>query len=145
MKQCCADVVVEMQADVEAGKWLKLFLAATPFILLLPDLIPAGSAGEAAQAVAEKMATMAADQVLGNINKGMAKPDFVTAIQAVDVIILGNLSGYAASHMVRHIGTKDGNVWSRLAEAYSPTQKRGNNGNGEVNSGEGWFPWSWFE
>lgn len=141
MKECCANVVVEMQAQVEQGNWLKLFLAASPFILMLPDLIPAGSAREAAEAVAEKMATMAADKVLGNVNTGAKKPDFVDAIQAVDKIILGTLSQLASSHMVRHIGTKDGNVWQRVGEVYSPTQPGAGSGTG---TGDSWFPWNWF-
>lgn len=144
MKECCADVTVEMQETVEAGKFLKLFLAASPFILLLPDLVPGGSAREVAGAVAEKVAILTAEKALTNINKGMAKPDFVNAIQAVDIIVLGTLSGYAAKHMLKHHGTKDANVWQKLAEAYSPTVQRGGNGD-SAPKGESWFPWSWFE
>ena len=145
MKECCANVVVEMQNQVELGKWLKLMLAASPFVLLLPDFTPPGSAKNAASAVVEKMAIMTAEKALGNINSGVKKPDFVDAIQAVDKIILGTLSQLAAAHMVRHIGTRDGNVWTQLAQAYSPTQPGAGSGNGS-DSGEStsWFPWNWF-
>jgi hypothetical protein len=141
MKQCCADKLVEMQEYAELKTVLQFLLAASPFILLLPDLAPARSAKEAAGAVAEKMAVMAAEKALGNINTGVAKPDFVTAIQAVEIIVLGQLSGMAAQHMIRHNGTKDGNVWQKLAESYSPTAQRG----GGVTNSDSWFPWSWFE
>ena len=56
MKSCCSDLTVKMQEQVELGKWLKLFIAASPFVLLLPDLTPGGSAREVAGSIAEKMA-----------------------------------------------------------------------------------------
>jgi len=143
MKQCCADLTVKMQEQVELGKWLKLFIAASPFVLMLPDLTPGGSAREVANSIAEKMAVMKAEQVLKNINKGMTKPDFADAIVAVDKIILGTLSQMAAGHIPRHIGTGDSNVWQKLAEAYSP-QTRPGGGGGQAGGGS-WFPWSWFE
>jgi hypothetical protein len=142
MKECCANVVVEMQTQVELGKWLKLFLAASPFLLIIPDLTPPGTAKEAAGAVIEKMAIMTTEKVLSNIDQGVKKPDFADAIQAVDKIILGTLSQLAASHMVRHVGTKEGNVWTKLAQAYSPTQARA--GGGNTDESGSWFPWNWF-
>jgi hypothetical protein len=142
MQSCCSDLLIDMQAQVEQGNWLKLFLAASPFILLLPDMIPARSAQEAAGMVAEKVAIMTADKALANISKGIAKPDFVTAIQAVDIITLGTLSAPAFSHSLRHGGSKVQYVWQKLAEAYSPKPRKGG---GSAPAEEGWSPWSWFE
>lgn len=143
MKQCCADVAVRMQEQVELGNWLKLFLAASPFVLMVPDFVPGGSAREVAESIAEKLATTAGEQILKNIDKGTKKPDFVDAIQAVDTIILGTLSQIAASHIPRHVGSSNGAVWQKLAEAYSPTLQRG--GAPAAAPSGSWFPWSWFE
>ncbi len=142
MKECCSDLTVKMQEQVELGKWLKLFIAASPFVLMLPDLTPGGSAREVAHSIAEKMAVMKADQILKNIDQGIKKPDFADAIVAVDKIILGTLMQMAAAHIPRHIGTSDSSVWQKLAEAYNPTNQP--NGNGKKPAESGWFPWSWF-
>lgn len=133
MKSCCADKVKEMQDVVVLGKWLTLFLAASPFILMLPDLLLPGNSEEAAQAAAEKITGMAADKALDNVTKGMAKPDFVDAIQAVDKIVLGKLNSIAGIHMLRHQGT-DRAVWDKMRLAYDPTQQTSG-------SGGGWFSW----
>ena len=129
MKSCCIEVTKEMEDVVVLGKWLTLFLAASPVILMLPDFIPPA---DAAQALAEKMATMAANKALSNINKGMATPGFADAIQAVDKIILGKLNGLAGIHMLRHSGTEQV-IWDKLRIAYDPTQQNNNSG--------GWFSW----
>lgn len=134
MKSCCSEKAKEMQDVVVLGKWLTLFLAASPFVLLIPDFAPPGNAGEAAKALAEKMAVMTAEKALSNVNSGMAKPDFANAIQAVDKIVLGKLNGIAGVHMLRHQGTERA-VWDKLRLAYDPTQQNGSSGGG------GWFSW----
>lgn len=144
MKSCCADLTVRMQEQVELGKWLKLLLAASPFVLLLPDLTPGGTAREVAGSIAEKMAVMTGEKALKNIQAGMKKPDFADAINSVDHIILGTLSQMAAGHIPRHIGTSDGIVWQKLAESYSPTMRQ-QPGGGTAKPSESWFPWSWFQ
>lgn len=141
MKSCCSDLTVKMQEQVELGKWLKLLIAASPFVLLLPDLTPGGSAREVAASIAEKMAVMTGEKALKNIQSGIAKPDFADAINSVDQIILGTLSQMAAGHIPRHVGTSEGVVWQKLAQSYSPTLNKKPAAKPEPS--ESWFPWLW--
>lgn len=141
MKSCCSDLTVRMQEQVELGNWLRLFLAASPFVLLLPDLTPGGSAREVAASIAEKMAVMTAEKALKNVESGIRKPDFADAVMAADQIILGTLSQMAASHIPRHIGSSDSAVWQKLAQSYSPTLKK--EPVQPTKPAESWFPWLW--
>lgn len=139
MERCCAEKIVEMQGDVQAGKWLKLLLAASPFILIIPDLDPSTDLGGARDAVIEKIVNLAADKALGNVNKTAALPDFADACRAADCATVNSLAQRASEHMVRHFGSKEFHVWQRMAEAYTNAVR---DGNCAVPAG-GWLPWNW--
>lgn len=145
MDKCCADTLIKMQEEVRAGDWLKMFLFASPFLMIIPDLIPPRSAKEAAEVVLEKMAVMTADKALSNIQKGKSKPDFVDAIRAVDVMVCNNLQRIAGQHgLFSHRGTRDGQVWINLAAAYNKKVVEGaRGGNGQKEEESSWLPWLW--
>ncbi|HMS09563.1 MAG TPA: hypothetical protein PKE66_08775 [Pyrinomonadaceae bacterium] len=120
-----------MQAVGELGTALQVFLAASPFILILPDLLPPGSASEAVETLAEKLAVMAGEKVVANVTNSASLPDFADAVRAVNAIALGRMHQLAQIHSLRHAqGITEGQLWKSLREIYDP--------NGELQKGGGW-------
>lgn len=124
LPQCCRRVVTEMQAIGELGMTLKLFLAASPFVLILPDLLPPGSAAEAAETLGEKLIQMAGEKVVTNVTNTAALPDFADAVRAAHAISLNRMHQLAQIHSLRHGGgATEGRLWTALQGIYSPDGK----------------------
>ncbi len=131
LPSCCRKTVADMQAVGELGTALQVFLAASPFILILPDLLPPGSASEAVETLAEKLAVMAGEKVVANVTNSASLPDFADAVRAVNAIALGRMHQLAQIHSLRHAqGITEGQLWKSLREIYDP--------NGELQKGGGW-------
>jgi hypothetical protein len=140
MQKCCAEKIVEMQADVQAGKWLKLLLAASPFILVIPNLDPTTDLKGARDFIVEEVAKIAAEKALSNIRKGASLPDFADACRAAGCLTVGNLAKRASEHMLRHMSRPEFFMWQQMSEAYTAAVRDGNCS--EPATG-GWLPWVW--
>ena len=131
LPSCCRTTLTNMQAIGELGAALQVFLAASPFILILPDLLPPSSAKEAAETLAEKLAVMAGEKVVKNVTNTASLPDFADAIKAVNAIAVGRMHQLAQIHSLRHApGITEGQLWKSLREIYDP--------DGEMRQGGGW-------
>lgn len=131
MKSCCASAFEDIQAVGELGEALSLFMAASPFILILPDVLPPGSAKEAAATLAEKVSVMAADKVLSNVTKGTKLPDFADSVRNLKELTIGRMHQFAMIHSLRHPKFSDeGQIWTLILETYDP--------NGAIRNTKGW-------
>ena len=138
LKGCCRNKIQAMIKEANMGASLQMFLAASPFILILPDLIMPGSATEAAETLGEKLATEAGTKVVETVAKTSALPDFADAVKAVNKITLNMLHTMAFAHSNSHArGITEGRLWSEFVNIYSP--------DGEIrNSGGGSWDWNPF-
>ncbi len=124
LPQCCRMTVTQMQGIGELGSALKLFLAASPFVLILPDLLPPGSAAEAAETLGEKLIVMAGETVVTNVTKTGALPDFSDAVMAAHDIALNRMHQMAKIHALRHkTFATEGRLWAAFDQIYSPDGK----------------------
>lgn len=124
LPQCCRKKVTDMQAVGELGTALQLFLAASPFILILPDLLPPGSAREAAETLGEKLIQMAGETVVTNITKTATLPDFADSVRAAHAISLNLMHQIACAHSLTHGSfATEGRLWTALQAIYSPEGK----------------------
>lgn len=128
---CCRTTLTNMQAIGELGTALQVFLAASPFILILPDLILPGSSKEAVETLSEKLVQMTGEKILDNVTHKSSLPDFADSIKAVNAITLGRMHHLAQIHSLRHAsGVTEGQLWKKLREIYDP--------DGELQKGGGW-------
>ena len=81
LPKCCGRALEQMIGCAELGSALKVFLAASPFVLILPDVLPPGSAKEAAETLCEKAYEMSADKVLSNVVDTSSLPDFADSVR----------------------------------------------------------------
>ena len=131
MKHCCKTTLENMQGVAELAGALKVFLAASPFILILPDLILPGSSREAIETLGEKVITLSADKVLSNVTKSSALPDFADSVRNVHEIALNKMHQFAQIHSLRHVGGTEGQIWRKFQNIYDE--------NGAIrSSGGGW-------
>ena len=131
LPSCCRTTLTNMQAVGELGTALQVFIAASPFILILPDLLPPSSAKEAGETLGEKLVQMAGEKVVINVTKTAALPDFADAVKAVNAIALGRMHQLAQIHSLRHApGITEGQLWKSLREIYDPES--------EMRKGGGW-------
>lgn len=131
LASCCRRVIGEMQAVGELGTALRVFLAASPFVLILPDLLMPTSSKEAVETLTEKLVTMAAEKVVENVTNVSQLPDFADAVRDVSEVAVGRMHMLAKIHSLRHApGITEGQLWQKLREIYDP--------NGEIRDGGGW-------
>ncbi len=131
MRSCCAKAFEDIQAVGELGEALSLFMAASPFILILPDVLPPNSAKEAAATLSEKVSVMAADKVLGNVTKGTKLPDFADSVRNLKELTVRRMHQLATIHAIRHPKFSDeGKVWTLILETYDP--------DGTIRNSRGW-------
>ncbi len=131
LKGCCKQAVLNMQNCGELGTALQVFLAASPFVLILPDLLMPGSSTEAIETLSEKIVQMTGEKVVTNVTKTSNLPDFADAVLAVNAITLNTMHLIAHSHSLCHApGVTEGQLWVELKEIYNPK--------GEIRSGGGW-------
>ena len=128
---CCRRTLADMQAIGELGAALSFFLAASPFVLILPDLLLPGSAKEAVETLTEKVSVMAGEKVVKNVTNTASLPDFADAVRAVNQITIMRKHQFAQMHSLRHArGVTEGQLWQSLSEIYDP--------DGELRKGGGW-------
>ena len=136
LKRCCQNKVIEMQGLAELGQALQVFIAASPFILILPDVLMPGSSREAVDTLAEKLTHMAGDKVVKKVTGSSALPDFADAVRAVNAITLNRLHDLAFIHSLRHRGNSqtEAKLWKQFEAIY--------NKDGAIRSGSG-AGWDW--
>jgi hypothetical protein len=110
MESCCVEVLATMQNRIEASKWLKILLVASPFVLLL-EHAPEEQA-------AELLKDMAVETAVEKITKGGKLPEVADAVKSVDVILRNRLNQDATLHYLDHQGTV-ARFWERLAALYA--------------------------
>ena len=110
MEPCCVDVLVTMQDRIEASKWLKILLVASPFILLLPHAPH--------EQAAELIKDMAVEKAVEKITEGGKLPEIADAVRSVDVILRNRLHQDAILHYLTHHGTA-ARFWERMAAVYA--------------------------
>lgn len=140
MKKCCSEKIVEMQEDVQAGKWLKLLLAASPFILVVPNLDPTTDIDGARDFVVEEIIKISVEKAKSTVDKTVSLPDFADACQAADCFTVNSLAQKASSHAVMHsVASTEFQIWTRMARGYAEAVA----GRVCTPPASGWFPWNW--
>ncbi len=140
MKQCCSEKIVEMQGDVQAGKWLKLLLAASPFILVVPNLDPTTDINGARDFVIEEIIKVTVEKAKSTVNKTVSLPDFADACQAADCFAVNSLAQKAWKHAVSHpVSSPEFQIWTRMGGAYTDAVA----GRVCTPPASGWLPWNW--
>jgi hypothetical protein len=109
MQACCVEVLQTMQDRIEASRWLKMMLVASPFIILLPE--------SPVEQAADLLKDMAVEKAVERINEGSKLPDVADAVKAVDVILRSRLHDDAVMHYIRHSGP-EARFWQKLADVY---------------------------
>jgi hypothetical protein len=109
MQACCVEVLQTMQDRIEASKWLKIMLVASPFVILLPEN-PIEQAGDL-------LKDLAVEKALERVNEGAKLPDVGDAVKAVDVILRSRLHDDAVMHYIKHSGAA-AQFWEKLANLY---------------------------
>jgi hypothetical protein len=109
MQACCVEVLKTMQNRIEASRWLKIMLVASPFIILLPDS-PVEQAGDL-------LKDLVVEKAVERVNEGAKLPEIGDAVQAVDVILRSRLHDDAVMHYITHNGP-EARFWQKLAEIY---------------------------
>lgn len=131
IKGCCRNAISAMINTGSLGSSLQILLAASPFVLILPDVLPPGSAKEAATTLGEKLVQMSGEKVLENINKTSTLPDFADSVRNANEVALGMMHRTATLHALTHAnGITEGQIWVKLTEIYDEK--------GEIRSGGGW-------
>lgn len=131
LKGCCRIAIQQMITQAELGSALQVFLAASPFIMILPDLLLPGSASEAAETLAEKLVQMPGEKVVENVTKTASLPDFADAVRAVNAISLNYLHLKSFTHANCHArGLTEGQLFAEFKRVYDPE--------GEIRQGGGW-------
>ena len=113
MEQCCVTVLETMQDRIEASKWLKIMLIASPFVLLLEH--------EPREQLAELLKDMVVDKAVEKITKGGELPEVAEAVKAVDTILRNRLHQDCQLEWLHHHG--DGaaaRFWAIFGALYSP-------------------------
>lgn len=139
MKQCCAEKIVEMQEYVQVSKWLKLLLAASPFILIIPNLDPTMNLSAAREFALEEICKIAAEKARGTLMQKVKLPDFADACKSADCLTVNYLSSMALQHSNRHLMQPEGYLWQQMAQSYAQAVQKGQCSE-PVN---GWMPWNW--
>jgi hypothetical protein len=130
LDDCCRRALENMQGCAELGVALKVFLAASPFILILPDMLPPSSSKEAIETLGEKVVQMSGEKVLSNVVDTSALPDFADSVRNVNDIAVNRMHHFAQIHSLRHAGgNTEGKLWAKLREIYDP--------DGEIRTGGG--------
>ncbi len=100
--------------------WFQRFVAASPFVLIIPDLDPTSGSRDLLQTGLQKSGEMAYSMASNTVYKNKTLPDFVDAVRNIGRISYGQLRDTATSHATLHI-TKDksiANFWMNMARAY---------------------------
>ncbi len=140
MKPCCAEKIIEMQEEIQAGKWLKLLLAASPFILIIPSLDPTTDIDGARDFIIEEIIKISVDKAKSSLGKAVTLPDFADACQAADCFTVNALAQKASSHAIRHPpGSPEFLIWMKMAESYTNAVAGGQC----AAPAGGWLPWNW--
>lgn len=138
MKQCCAEKIVEMQKYIQVGKWLKLLIAASPFIMVAPNLDPTTNLDGARDFIIEEISKIAVEKARGTLTKATSLPTFADACKAADCITVNYLAGMAQAHANRHLMNPEQFLWEKMAQSYLSAVV---NGNCSQPVG-GWFSWN---
>ncbi len=129
-----------MQKDVQAGKWLKLLLAASPFILIIPNLDPTTDIDGARDFIIEEIIKLSVDKAKSTMGKAVTLPDFADACRAADCFTVNSLAQKASSHAIKHsVTSAEFQIWMKMAESYTNAVAGGNC----AAPAGGWFPWNW--
>ena len=131
LKSCCRNALIGMIKTGEMGSALQVLLAASPFVLILPDILPPGSSKAAIETPGEKLVEMSCDEVLGNIIDTSSAPDFADSVRNASEMTLGFMHRTALIHSLTHAkGLTEGQIWEKLKEVYDEE--------GAIRSGGGW-------
>lgn len=120
MIDCCVEKLKYMHGIADYFWWFQRFVAASPFILIVPELDPTSSSRELLQTGIQKSGEMAYSMASGKVYKNKALPDFVDAVKNIGRISYGQLRDAAASHATLHIPREMdiANFWHNMAIAY---------------------------
>lgn len=131
MDRCCVRALESMQDMAAFGTALRVFLAASPFALILPQMSPPSSAKAAATKLAGQVTKMSGQKVLKTVTHVSSLPDFADSVRAADAITLNLMHRRAMLHGLQHAGGNiEGKLWAKLKEIYDE--------DGEIRSGGGW-------
>ncbi len=138
MKQCCAEKIVEMQKVVQVGRWLKLLIAASPFIMVAPNLDPSMNLEAGRVFIIEELSKIAVEKARGTLTKATSLPDFADACKASDCVTVNQLAGMAQSHANKHLMSPEQHLWEKMAASYLAAVAAGDC----AQPVGGWFSWN---
>jgi hypothetical protein len=138
MKECCAEKIIEMQKVVQVGKWLKLLIAASPFILVAPNLDPSMNLEAGEIFIIEELNKISVEQARGTLMKKTSMPSFGEACKAADCVTVNQLAGMAQAHANRHLMSPEQHLWEKMAASYLAAVANGNC----TQPVGGWFSWN---
>lgn len=124
MKSCCVSTLETMQELKELQAWLKLFLKASPYVVLIPEI----GSGVLNEGIRETVKGQIMDTLIENlVDKATGAsdlPDVKQAIASVDKIVLGKLQGLAQIHYLRHNGSSsEMRFWGGFVNLYDPAKQ----------------------
>jgi hypothetical protein len=109
MKACCVKVIEDMQNRMEASKWLKAALVASPFVLLIGN--------HPVEIAADMLKDMVVEQAVEKLTDNGKLPDVADAVQSVDHILRNRLHQAALLHSLDHTGP-EATFWENMASVY---------------------------
>jgi hypothetical protein len=122
MNDCCVEQLNEMHEVADYFWWFQRFIAASPFILLIPDMDPTVGTKDLIATTAEKASVMTFEVANSRIHKNKTLPDFADAVRALGRISAGELAQLASSHGASHAlplrDAKIKNFWMNMSAAY---------------------------
>jgi|GEM_PF-5501576 len=112
MTDCCVQVLLQMQDVAALCNWLKLFLVASPFAMLIEN------AESPADGAATELGKLAVTTAIERLNNKAKLPDVGDAIKAADIITKNKLKDLAFMHYLKHQGDPEAPFWNKMATLY---------------------------
>ncbi len=120
MNDCCVENLKKMHDTADYFWWFQRFIAASPFILIIPDFDPTSGMEDLVQSGLQKGIELGYPMAMSVMYKNQSLPDFADAVRAIGKISYDRLRLYAQSHAVRHTPREMdiANFWTKMAIAY---------------------------
>lgn len=120
MNDCCVENLKKMHAKADYFWWFQRFVAASPFVLIIPDFDPTSGLEDLLQTGTQKSIEIGYGLASNAVYKNQSLPDFADAVKAIGKISYNELRRDAQAHAVRHTPKEldIANFWTKMAIAY---------------------------
>ena len=111
MDACCVETLQTIQNRIEASQWVRIALAASPFVLLFDGTAPPEAAGK-------MLLDMTVEKATEKLTRAKA-PEVSDAILSIDPILRNRIKQDAELHYLKHHGTGPAaRFWSQWQNLY---------------------------